>query len=79
MGLVCVMMANLLSFAVLSRLELCDLDLNLLLDASLKLRAIAKHEEDLQPHEHGSKEDGLDEVVEQSRRPSLKGTVSDEL
>lgn len=70
----------LLSLAVLGLgPEFGDLDLDSLLDATLKLGAIAELEENLEPNKHGSKEDGLDEVVKQSRGSMLEGAVADEL
>lgn len=60
-------------------LELLNLDLNLLVHTSLQFGPVTKLEEHLEPHKHGGKEDGLDEVVEQSRGPALKGAMADEL
>lgn len=69
-----------MSFAVLCLgPKLCNLFLDPLLDAHLKLLAVAELEENLEPDENGGEEDGLDEVVEQGGSAALKGAVADEL
>lgn len=60
-------------------LELGNLLLDGLVDACLQLRAVAQLEEKLEPDEQRGQEDGLDQIIQQSRGTALKGAVSDEL
>lgn len=72
--------AHLLGLAILGRgCELGNLDLDLLVDASLKLGTIAEDKENLEPDKHGSQEQGLEESVKQTGGATLKGAVADEL
>lgn len=59
--------------------ELCDLLADLLVHARLQFRAVAQEEQDLEPHEHGSEEEGLDDVVQEGGGAALEGAVADEL
>lgn len=59
--------------------KLFNLDLDLLVHTSLQFRAVAKHEENLQPNKHGGKEDCLDEVIEKGRGTAFVNAVTDEL
>lgn len=59
--------------------EFGNLLLNSLLNASLEFRAVSQHEQDLKPNEQWGEEDGLDQVVQQSRCAALKRPVSNEL
>jgi hypothetical protein len=63
----------------LALLNLLDLQLNSLVYATFELRTVAELEEYLEPHEKRSQEDGLDKIVQQSRRPSFKFSMSNEL
>lgn len=49
------------------------------LDTSLQLRSIAEGEQGFQPDEQGSQEDRLEQIVQQSRRTTLKLPVANEL
>lgn len=69
----------LLSLAILRLSVLNNLFLNALVHTVLKLASVAQLEEDLKPDEHGSKEDGLDEVVQKSGSTALEFAVSDKL
>lgn len=69
----------LLSLAILRLSVLNNLFLNALVHTVLKLASIAQLEEDLKPDEHGSKEDGLDEIVQESGGAPLEFAVSDKL
>lgn len=70
----------LLSFAVFgARPEFGNFLLYLLLNTSLERGAVAQLEQDLEPDEQRGEEDGLDKVVQQSRRSTFKGSVPDEL
>lgn len=53
--------------------------LNALLNAGLELRAVSNLEEELEPDEHGGKEDGLDEIVEEGGGALLECSVADKL
>lgn len=53
--------------------------MNLLVDASLQLGAVAHHEKELEPDEHWSKEDGLHKIVKKSRGTALENAVPKEL
>lgn len=59
--------------------ELLNLQFHILIEALLQLRSVAKEEQDFHPDEKRSKEQGLDEVVEQGRGTFLESTVPDEL
>lgn len=59
--------------------ELLNLDHDLLVDTSSKLRSVSELEEDLKPHKHRGQENGLDKVVEQGRGTSLIFTVTNKL
>lgn len=74
------MRAQLLSLSVLGlSLKLGDFLLNALLYTSLELRAVSDLEEELEPDEHRSEEDSLNEVVKESGGALLEGAVADEL
>lgn len=59
--------------------ELLNVLLHGLVDATLQLWAVSARKENLKPDEKGSQEDGLDEIVQKSRRPPLKLAVSNKL
>lgn len=71
-------MIALLGLAVLW-LELLNLDLDFLVDTRSELWSVSKLEEYLKPHKHRGKEDGLDEVVEQSRGTPFIFTMTNKL
>lgn len=59
--------------------ELGDVLLNSRVKSGLQLRPIAEHEEDLEPDEEGSEEEGLDHVVEEGGGTTLEDSMADEL
>lgn len=60
-------------------LESRDFLLHTSIISCLQLRAVAEEEENLHPDEEGGKEQSLNQVIEQSRSTTLKGTVADKL
>jgi hypothetical protein len=62
-----------------SLVELGNLDLDGLLNASLQLTAVTQLEEELKPDKYGGQEDGLNQIVKQGRSSTLKKTVPNEL
>lgn len=76
---------SLLSLAVLDLaitlggLKLGDLLLDGLVDAVLELLTVAKLEEKLKPDKQRGQENGLNQIVKQSRSTALESAVADEL
>jgi hypothetical protein len=64
---------------LLALLEFINLLLHSLVDATLQLRTVAEREQDLKPDKERGQEECLDQVVEQSRRPAFKLSMSNEL
>jgi len=59
--------------------ELRNLDLHSLVQSLLQIWPVSKHEEDLHPNKERSQEQGLHQVVEQSRRSAFKLAMSNKL
>lgn len=64
---------------VFALLELLNLLLNSLVYPTLQFRTVAELEENLEPDKERGQEYSLDEIVQQSWRPSLKLSVSNKL
>jgi hypothetical protein len=65
--------------ALLALLELVNLLLDSLVDATLQLRTVTEREQDLEPDKERGQEEGLNQVVKQSRCSSFKLSMSNEL
>ena len=60
-------------------LEECDIPLDLLHHLLVELFPVAEEEENLEQDEHGARDEGLVEAVQEGGRPALEDAVADEL